>query len=173
MAARLTQPADAVQIRQLFDDYFVDVGLTTEGYRRPTLTRLRNRIAQQNIVAAIDPKAGTYCELKLEDDQHIEVASWFPRGPGRSRLGSVLAIALRGMKSRHPQTGSYTVSGVFAYGKDAQDRPDQGQGISEAWQQFFVDDQGQSVVKLRERDGLVEPYAILDDLLLVFERLGV
>ena len=153
------------------EDYFADVGLTADDYKRPTLARIRSDMV--GVVSAIDPDAGTYCQMKLGDERNIEIRAWLPRGPSLRIMVLVLAVACREMKRRNPNAGPYTISGVPAFGVDLQGLPDEGKSISDAWKDFFGKAQNQNVVRERTRDGLKEYYSTLDVLLAVFDRLGI
>ena len=135
MTIRLATSLDATRWRDMQAAFFASAGLE---FRVPTLTRLRARFRQPNIIAIVDENG--ICEVKVsEHGREIRVELLLPQGQDRKFLFPVLAGAIVETARRYPAALDWRVWAAFIAGNDAADLPDGGRGECLAWQEFFPD----------------------------------
>lgn len=169
---RKAQPQDARLIERLIVDH---LSATTESFIHPTLTRIRTRLRDPNIVTFVDTQAESYVALVVrEAEEEVEVDPWLPRGGSlRRRMMPVLAAACRAVKSQWPQSGGWGVIGDIADTVDAQGNRDDGTSQIEAYQRGMLNNRGEQVVKKVMRGGRTQGTARLDALLDVFQAVSL
>lgn len=133
MPAILASDIDAERWRNLQADFFVEAGLD---FRPFTLPRLRDRFRQRNIIATVDTHG--ICEVKV-GAREARVELLLPRGQSRTLLFPVLLEAFEETARRYPAGLDWRVWAAFMAGKDADSKPDGGEGECYAWQEFFPD----------------------------------
>ena len=144
MTIRLATATDVPLMVQLLQEFQnqISVGIIIDS------ERISRRIQRWPLVHAVDDVNGVYCELKVKVvEKEAEFSAAFPRGASRGLIGPVFAICareairiLRAPPYSIPlgQLRTWRVWGEFLHGQDANQVPDGGRSICEAWVAYFA-----------------------------------
>lgn len=117
--------AEATRVKDFLDDF---LGLDTP------VEKMRLRLADPNIITAIEPGVG-YCQIKIrKEEKSAKVEALFPRGADAGVLRPLLQEALKIVKQRHASAGSWRMWASFWKATDAQGKRDGGESECLTWQ---------------------------------------